>query len=65
MVAPENIKRTDIRLTVDYPEDLVVCRAVYDHFKDLAPRILVKKIIKFLDENPGHKKLVDKFVDEA
>ena len=65
VVAPEIIKRTDIRLTVDYPEDLVVCRAVYDHFKDLAPRIPVKKIIKFLDENPGHKKLVDKFVDEG
>ncbi len=63
--APEDICRTDIRLTVDYPEDLVLCRAIYQKFKKLAPRIPLQKIIYFLDANPHLKALVDPYVEDG
>jgi spore coat polysaccharide biosynthesis protein SpsF len=63
--APQKIKRTDIRLTIDYPEDLVLCRAVYKHFEDKMPRIPLAEIIGFLDQTPSLKALVDPFVDEG
>ncbi len=63
--APKSIKRTDIRLTIDYPEDLVLCRDVYKHFKDLAPRIPLLEIIEYLDSNPSLKQLVEQFVEEG
>lgn len=49
---PEALIRKDLRLTVDNPEDLAVCRIVYGAFKDSAPRISVPEIVKFLDANP-------------
>ena len=49
---PETLIRKDLRLTVDNPEDLMVCRAVYSVFKNYAPRISVPEIVKFLDANP-------------
>jgi spore coat polysaccharide biosynthesis protein SpsF len=63
--APLSIKRTDIRLTIDYPEDLVLCRAVYKQFKHLAPRIPLQNIIDFLDNNPNLKALVEPYVAEG
>jgi len=62
---PKSVRRTDIRLTVDYPEDLVLCRAVYEHFKNLAPRIPLPLIIEYLDDNQELKSLVDPFVEEG
>jgi spore coat polysaccharide biosynthesis protein SpsF len=62
---PSFIKRTDIRLTIDYPEDLVLCRAIYSHFKDFAPKIPLVDIIAYLDENPQLKALVDPFIEEG
>ena len=50
--------RKDLRLTVDNPEDLVVCRAVYKHFEKMAPRIPVIEVVNFLDENKNLKDLV-------
>ena len=50
---PAALSRKDLRLTVDNPEDLVVCRAVYRRFADLAPRIPVTEIVHFLDNNPS------------
>jgi spore coat polysaccharide biosynthesis protein SpsF len=50
--APRELVRKDIRLTVDYPEDLVVCRAVYEALQASAPRISVFEIVKYLDERP-------------
>ena len=63
--APQNLKRTDIRLTIDYPEDLILCRAVYQQFKEKAPLIPLADIIDFLDKNPKLKELVDSFVEEG
>ena len=50
--APAELVRRDLRLTVDNPEDLAVCRAVYGAFSASAPRIPVPRIVKFLDANP-------------
>ena len=62
---PAEIKRMDIRLTIDYPEDLILCRAVFQKFKHLSPRIPVNQIIKFVDDNPKLKELVSPFVEEG
>lgn len=50
--------RKDLRLTVDNPEDLVVCRAVYKKFKNKAPKIPIKEVVNFLDKNTKLKELV-------
>lgn len=60
---PADLIRRDLRLTVDNPEDLVVCRAVYRSFRDLAPQIPVVEIVKFLDSNPRLKELVAPFTE--
>ena len=60
---PRKLERMDMRLTIDYPEDLVLCRRVYSHFKHLAPRIPVDQIIDFLDKNPEIQSLVEPYVE--
>ena len=57
--------RKDLRLTVDNPEDLVVCRAVYNEFNKNAPRIPIKEIVKFLDKNKQLKELVYPLTEEG
>jgi len=52
----------DVRLTIDNPEDLVVCRAVYKALKKDAPLIKPKDIIEFLDKNNYLKLLVKKYI---
>lgn len=49
---PLQLVRKDLRLTVDNPEDLAVCRIVYGVFKEFAPRIPVADVVSFLDANP-------------
>lgn len=62
---PESLIRKDLRLTVDNPEDLVVCRAVYSRFKEIAPRLPVQEIVKFLDDNPSLKELIAPYTDSG
>lgn len=57
-------RRMDIRLTVDYPEDLVICRKIYEALSDKAPNIPLSDIISFMDDNPQLKDLVRPYVDE-
>lgn len=59
----EELRRLDLRLTVDYPEDLVVCRAVYEALIDKAPRIPLADIVAFLDSRPDLVELVAPFND--
>jgi spore coat polysaccharide biosynthesis protein SpsF len=61
----KKMKRTDLRLTVDYPEDLILCRSIYTHFKDRFPNIPLNEIILYLDENPYLKALVQKYVEDG
>ena len=49
---PQELIRRDLRLTVDNPEDLVVCRVVYGAFKELAPKIPITDVVRFLDAHP-------------
>lgn len=62
---PPEICRTDIRLTIDYPEDLILCRFVYRSLKQKAPLIPLGEIIELLDASPEIKMLVDPFVAEG
>jgi len=64
---PSDLIRQDLRLTVDYPEDLVVCRRIYDHIKrKMDPlRYDLEEIVSFLDKNTELKSLISPFVDEG
>ncbi|MCZ4282348.1 hypothetical protein O4H49_16295 [Kiloniella laminariae] len=55
--------RLDIRLTVDNPEDLILCRAVYKNLKGTKPHIPTGAILKFVDQHPELHKLVEPYVD--
>jgi spore coat polysaccharide biosynthesis protein SpsF len=55
---PARLQRGDLRLTIDYPEDLIVCRRVYDELSSLAPRLPLDRIIDVLDADPALKALV-------
>jgi spore coat polysaccharide biosynthesis protein SpsF len=60
--APAEVSRMDIRLTIDYPEDLVVCRRIYERFKALAPRIPLAHIVEHWDATPELAALVKPYV---
>lgn len=60
---PADLIRKDLRLTVDNPEDLTVCRIVFGIFKEQAPKISVPEIVKFLDANPSLIKLISPFTE--
>ena len=62
---PEKLIRKDMRLTVDYPEDLIVCRAVYKKFKDYAPRIPLLDVVDYLDNNIQLLKLTSPFCEDG
>jgi N,N'-diacetyllegionaminate synthase len=55
LMAPERVRRTDVRLTVDYPEDLIVCRAVAEALGADGPLFSLEAIITYLDEHPQLK----------
>ena len=63
--APEHLNRKDLRLTVDNPEDLVICRKIYKELKHQAPQINLEDIITFLDKHPGLKELTSPFTTEG
>ncbi len=53
--------RKDLRLTVDNPEDLIICKEIYKNFKN--KKISLDKIIKFLDKKPLLKKLIKPYCE--
>lgn len=59
MDLPEEMQRPEVRLTVDYAEDLVFCQRVYKHLKKDGELIPVKKIIEFWDNNSDIRKSVE------
>ena len=59
------MKRKDLRLTVDNPEDLVVCRAIFSKFGHLAPNIPLDLIVRYLDDNPDLIQLLSPFVESG
>jgi spore coat polysaccharide biosynthesis protein SpsF len=60
---PSHFIRNDLRLTVDNPEDLAVCRTLYNVFQADAPRFSIEKLIQYLDKNPKLKELVEPFAE--
>ncbi len=54
IISPDTtpLNRMDVRLTVDYPEDLVLCRHAYSKLKSYGPIIPIPEIIKFCDSHP-------------
>jgi spore coat polysaccharide biosynthesis protein SpsF len=66
LMNPEaELQRKDLRLTVDYPEDLIVCRAVYEEFKEELPFVDLKKVVRFLDTREDLKTLIAPFTEEG
>jgi len=63
--ADKILSRNNIRLTVDYPEDLIICRIIYSKFKKKAPLMDVKKIVKFLIQNKKLLKPTNKYLDKT
>jgi len=61
--APDSCNRMDLRFTVDYPEDLILCRDVYSDLKGQAPHIHVEDVIGWADRHPAVHKLVEPYVD--
>ena len=59
---PPALARNDLRLTVDNPEDLILCRAVYAELKVHAPRIPLAAIVDFLDRSPELRARTERFV---
>jgi len=49
---PIDIRKPNIRLTVDTPEDLLVARKIYEKLGNDDCPIPLKKVIKFLEQNP-------------
>ena len=60
---PTELVRKDLRLTVDNPEDLAVCRIIYGAFKKLEPRIPVSDVVKFLDANHKLIEMISPFTE--
>ena len=61
---PKYLMRDDLRLTIDYPEDIIVCRAVYKHFKNKLKNINLKEVVKFLDSRKDLKKLIEPYTNK-
>ena len=62
---PKKLNRKDLRLTVDYPEDLVICRKIYSKFNKQAPFFKLESIVKFLDKNPELKNMVKPYLKDG
>lgn len=56
-VPEESLKRPDIRVTVDYPEDLIVVRELYKALKKPNEFIHTSEIIDYLDKHPELNKV--------
>lgn len=53
LIAPPKLRRAhDIRLTVDYPEDLIVCRKVAEALGKDGPLFSLEAIVDYLDGHP-------------
>jgi len=62
VLPPKELQRMDMRVTVDYPEDLILCREITKACSDSMPLVSVAEIVWFLDSRPDLKQLVASFV---
>lgn len=62
VLPPQKLQRMDLRVTVDYPEDLIVCREIAKANRDAMPLVSVAQVAAFLDSRPDLKALVAPYV---
>jgi spore coat polysaccharide biosynthesis protein SpsF len=62
VLPPEKLQRMDLRVTVDYPEDLILCREIAQNCSSSMPLVPTEKIVSFLDSREDLRKLVASFV---
>lgn len=60
----KSLQRPQYRLTIDYPEDLMLCRKVVYNLGGDLRYIPYEDIINFLDENPKIASIVENLEDE-
>lgn len=61
---PPGERRMDLRVTVDYPEDLIVAREIARACAKSMPLVPVREIIRFLDSRQDLKALVASYVTQ-
>lgn len=59
---PPSWQRLDLRVTVDYPEDLIIAREIAKQFSAKMPLVGVDDIVQFLDARKDLCRLVEPFV---
>lgn len=59
----EKWRRPSYRLTIDFPEDLILCRKIIRYFNGDNKYIPYKELISFLDDNPTLRALVENITD--
>ncbi|MGH8616800.1 MAG: hypothetical protein ACREUW_03850 [Burkholderiales bacterium] len=62
LLPPPELQRLDLRVTVDYPEDLILCRETAKAHGASMPLVSLREITTFLDSRPDLKALVAPFV---
>lgn len=60
---PASWRRMDLRVTVDYPEDLIIAREIARQFADSMPLVSVGEIVQYLDSRPDLRALIAPYVD--
>jgi spore coat polysaccharide biosynthesis protein SpsF len=63
LLPADGLRRLDLRVTVDQPQDLILARAIAAEFPDRMPRVMPHCIVEFLDRRPDLCTLVNPFVD--
>ena len=58
VLPPAELQRMDLRVTVDYPEDLIVCREIAKACRASMPHVALADIVAFLDSRPDLRALV-------
>jgi spore coat polysaccharide biosynthesis protein SpsF len=58
----EDLRRMDLRVTVDYPEDLILCREIAKACRASMPHVALADIVAFLDSRPDLRALVAPYV---
>lgn len=61
----KNLERPNYRLTIDFPEDLILCRRVVNALGGDNRYLPYKEIIKFLDDHPVDRALVENITDSS
>lgn len=62
---PKSWRRMDLRVTVDYPEDLIIAREIARQFADKMPLVGTDDIVAFLDSRADLRALAKPYVDPS